>query len=323
MPTSSRCRSRCKRCRTARRPPPPDTKALDALRQSVHKLEGEMAAMAKLPAGDAGMAERLAAADGAMKSLGIALAALNRRGDDIAATAAQARQSADAAVKAVAELQASMKASGPAGASGADIAALDKRIAALENAIQAARADIAKISAKSSGNDSAARLALSAEVLRDAVLVGAPFADELAAVKQLGGDDKALTPLAPFAATGVPAAQTLAQELRALLPAMLKVSGAQAPQGGFLERLQANAGKLVRIRPVNTPPGDDPSAVLARIEIDAAKADIAGALSDLGKLAAATRAPAQAWIEKAKARQAALAAARQYAADTARALGSK
>ena len=303
--------------------PAPDAKALDALRQSVRKLEGEMAAMAKLPAGDAGMAERLAAADGAMKSLGIALAALNRRGDDIAATAAQARQSADAAVKAVAELQASIKASGPAGASGADIAALDKRIAALESAIQAARADIAKISTKSSGNDSAARLALSAEVLRDAVLVGAPFADELAAVKQLGGDDKALTPLAPFAATGVPAAQTLAQELRVLLPAMLKISGAQAPQGGFLERLQANAGKLVRIRPVNAPPGDDPSAVLARIEIDAAKADIAGALSDLGKLAAATRAPAQAWIEKAKARQAALAAARQYAADTARALGSK
>src|SRR5450759_617173 len=99
--------------------------------------------------------------------------------------------------------------------------------------------------------------------------------------------------------------------------------GAQAPESGFLERLQANADRLVRIRPVDAPPGDDASAVLARIEIDAAKADIAAALADLGKLADATRAPAQAWIAKAQARQAALAAARQYAADTARALGPR
>ena len=130
-------------------------------------------------------------------------------------------------------------------------------------------------------------------------------------------------PLAPFAAPGVPTPAVLAQELRALLPAMLNISGAQAPEGGFLERLQANAGKLVRVRPVDAPPGDDASAVLARIEIDAAKADIAAALADLGKLADATRAPAQAWFAKAQARQAALAAARQYAADTARALGPR
>ena len=62
-----------------------------------------------------------------------------------------------------------------------------------------------------------------------------------------------------------------------------------------------------------------PSAVLARIEIDAAKADIAAALADLGKLPEATRAPAQAWIAKANARQAALAAARAISPPTRRA----
>jgi CBS-domain-containing membrane protein len=70
---------------------------------------------------------------------------------------------------------------------------------------------------------------------------------------------------------------------------------------------------------VDAPLGDDPAAVLARIEVEAA--DIDSALADLGKLADATRAPAQAWIAKAQARQAALTAARQFAADTARALG--
>ena len=71
---------------------------------------------------------------------------------------------------------------------------------------------------------------------------------------------------------------------------MLKMSGAQAPQGGFLEKLEANAGRLVRIRPVEAPAGDDASAVLARVEIDAAKADIAAALADIGKLPEAARA---------------------------------
>jgi hypothetical protein len=296
-----------------------DTKAIDTLTQRVSKIEDTIS---KLPAGDAGVAERLAAADSAMKSLGIALTALNRRSDDTAATASQARERADAAVKAVTDLRASVQdaaKNSSAGISPAELDALQKRMAALEQSAKAARDDIAKASSA----DIAARLALSAAGLRDAVASGAPFAAELAQAKSLGADDKILAPLAPFAATGVPTPAVLAQELRALLPAMLKISGAQAPEGGFLERLQANAGKLVRVRPVDAPPGDDPSAVLARLEIDAAKADFAAALADFGKLADATRAPAQSWIAKAQARQAALAAARQYAADTARALGTR
>ncbi len=46
-----------------------------------------------------------------------------------------------------------------------------------------------------------------------------------------------------------------------------------------------------------------------------------GALADLDKLPPPARAPAQSWIAKAKARQQALAAARNFAASTARALG--
>jgi hypothetical protein len=298
---------------------PADTKAMDALIQRVSKIEETIK---KLSASDASIAEWLTAADNAMKSLGIALAALNRRSDEIAANANQVRERAEAAVKAVAELRASMQdvvKNSPAGISPAEPDALQKRVAALEQSAKAARDDLAKASSA----DITARTALSAAGLRDAVASGTPFAAELAQAKSLGADDKILAPLAPFAASGVPTESGLAQELRALLPAMRKISGAQAPEGGFLERLQANAGKLVRIRPVDAAPGDDPSAVLARLEVNMVKADIAGALADLGKLAEATRAPAQAWIAKAQARQAALAAARQYAAGTVRALGPR
>jgi hypothetical protein len=293
-----------------------DSTAIGALNERVGKIEQTIA---KLPKADAGMADRFAATENAMKSLGIALAALNHRADDIAGTVSQARERADAASKAVAELQASVQSNAKnnaAGPSPAELDALQKRIAELEQSAKSARDDIAKTATA----DTAARLALSAAALRDAVASGAPFAAELAQAKALGATDIVLAPLVPFAESGVPSAQSLAQELRSLLPAMLKSSGTQAPSG-FLERLEANAGRLVRIRPVDAPPGNDASSVLARIEIDAAKADIPAALADLGKLNDATRAPAQAWIAKARTRQAALAEARRYAADMARALG--
>jgi len=296
-----------------------DSKSIDALGQRIGKIED---ALARLPAGEANVGERLAAADNAMKALGVALAALNKRSDDIAVAATQARERAEVAEKAVTDLRASVQdaaKSATPGISPVEREALQKRMAALEQSAKSARDDIAKTAA----TDTAVRLALSAAALRSAAASGAPFAAELAQVQSLGGDDKALAPLTPFAATGVPTRAALAEALRALVPAMLKASGAPAPAGGFLERLKANAGGLVRIRPVDAPVGDDAAALLARIEIAAAKADIAGALADLGKLNDATRAPAQDWINQARASQAALAAARQFAADTARSLGAR
>ena len=300
-----------------------DSKVIDALTQRVAKLEESLAKLpASDPAKDSALAERITAADNAMKSLGVALAALNRRSDDIAANAAQARDRAEAAEKAAADLRATLQdvsKAASAGASTADLAPLQQRIAALEQSAQTASAEIAKASA----SDAAARLALSTATLRDAVLRGALFAGELAQAKSLGADDKTLAPLTPFAATGVPAEKTLADELRALLPGMIKAAGAPPASAGFLERLQANASQLVRIRPVDAPPGDDAVAVLSRLDVDAARADIAAALANLGKLSEAQRAPAQSWIAKANSRQSALAAARQTAADAAHALGSR
>ena len=294
-------------------------KQVEAIGQRVAAVE---TSLARRPAGDAGVADKLTAADGAMKSLGVALAALNRRSDETAANAANAQKAADAASKAVVELQAAMKdvaTSSQASAPRADIEALEKRMAALETSVKSQRDTIAR----NSGNDTAARLVLSAVMLRDAVVDGAPFAAELATAKSLGGDDKALAALAPFAATGVPDKKTLARELTALMPGMLKVSEAKAPAGGFLEKLEANASRLVKVRPLNAPQGDDVSTVLARIEVDTANADIDGALADLAKLPEKVRMPAGVWIERAKARQAAAGAARQFATDAVRSLAAK
>ena len=303
--------------------PAADNKAVDALRQRLSKIESDIA---KVPPGDAAVAERMTAADNAMKSLGVALAALTKRSDAIAAKANQAEQSAAAAEKAVSELHDSVTNAASQASSAIDpaqLAEVQKRIAVLEQSVTAVREQIAKEIAKTAAIDSTARLALSAATLRDVVIGGAPYKTELAQAKSLGADAKALAPLEAFAASGVPSKAALARQLTVVIPAMLKASGTQKAPSGFLERLQANAGSLVQIGPINASAGDAPADVLARIEVAAAHADIDGVLADIGKLPEAARAPAQAWIAKAKARQQALAAARAFAADAAGKLGKR
>ena len=284
---------------------------LDVLAQRIAKVE---AALAKIPANDPSVSERLSAVDNAMKSLGIALTALNKHSEEATAGAADARVRADAAEKSVAQLRSSLQdlsRNTSAGQSSADVNALQKRIAVLEQ------------TTKSTPVDVGARLAQTVTALRDAVVSGVPFVAELDAARSLGVDENTLKLLAPFAAHGMPTAAALGRELSALLPALSKAAGSQGSGGSFLERIEANASKLVRIRPVGAPAGNDASTVLARIEVEAAHADIDGALTDLAKLDAAIRAPAQSWIDKARARQAGLTAARQLVGDATRALGRR
>lgn len=300
--------------------PQADTRTLDAVTQRVTKIEDSLKSTSGST--DANVAERLTAAENAMKSLGVALTALNQRSDDASANATRAREQADAAEKAVTQLRGSVQdvaRDASSAVTPAQIDALTQRLTSLEQAAKTAHADIDKAVA----SEKATRLALVASALRAAVVTGAPFVSELSQAKSLGAPERYLASLSPFASSGVPSAAALAQELRGHLPQMVKLAGAQAPSGGFLERLQANASKLVKITPIDAPPGDDVSAVLARLEIAAAHADIAGALAHLGNLPDAVRAPAQGFIDKAKARETALAAARDLAADTMRTLGSR
>jgi hypothetical protein len=298
--------------------PAPDTQAVDALRQRLAKIEQDIAA---LPPGDKTVADRLTAADGAMKSLGIALAALNKRNDDAAANAKEANDRAAAAEKAVADLRDSVQSAKQQASAAVDagqMAAVQQRLAALEQSAKDARAQIAA----NVTTDKVARLALSAAALRDVVERGVPYQAELDQAKALGADDAALAPLASLAVSGVPTQQALARALNDLIPALIKAAGVEDAPSGFLDRLQANASRLVRIQPVDAPPGDKPADVLARVEIAAAHDDIDGALADIGKLPDKARQLAADWITLAVQRRNALAAARSFASDAARGLVS-
>ena len=163
-----------------------------------------------------------------------------------------------------------------------DLDALANRVAALESAVKALSENAAHPA--EGANDQAARLTIAAEALRAAVERGAPYQAELAAVQSLGVTQDATAPLQPFAANGVPTAAALAHELAALTPDLRRASETSSGGSTFLERLEAHAQHLVSITPVDAPAGNEPSAVIARIEVDAAHADIAAALTDIAAL---------------------------------------
>jgi hypothetical protein len=252
------------------------------------------------------LTERVAAAEAAAKSLAERVTA--RGGNDaavndrLAATDARLRTLADR------------------------VSEIDRRIGEATDAARAAERQAAIAGAQATHaraeSDREVRLALVTASLRDAVARGEPFASELAAAKPLAADPARLAALDPFATSGVPSAAALSNELASLVPA-LAARAAPAHDGGVLERLQASAERLVRIRRVDEPAGDDPVATVARIEADAAHQNVDAALADLAKLPADMRAPAQDWIARAEKRRAALAAADRLARDAAAGLGRK
>lgn len=293
-----------------------DSKALDDLSQRLGKLETALTQV-KPGAADPALLARLEAVENALKALGVTLTALNRRVDEAITSAADAGKRADAAAKAATDAQAPPAPS----VDRTDVDALNKRIADLERATKAIEGAATK---PTTAADPAVRLALTIGALRSAALRGEPFAPLLDTVKALGTEPQQLAPLEPFAKSGIPTEGQLTNELNALVPALLKSTDAHAPRdGSFLERLQANASHLVRVRPVDAPQGDDAGAIIARIEVAATRRDVAAARAELNKLAPAARAPADAWMKKVDARQAALDVSNKLSADVVRSLGNR
>jgi hypothetical protein len=211
------------------------------------------------------------------------------------------------------------------GAPASDLSGINEQIAKIENAVRAQAAEIALQASKIANarpadakpaDDLALRRVVAAALLDVLVRTGDPYLAALSAAKSLAPNADALKPLEPFAATGVPNAGKLSGELLTLVPKLSPV----APQdnattgSGIVERLQAGAAKLVRIERTDTS-GSDRGAVVARATAAALRNDFNEARRELKTLAPADRAAAQSWLDKVDARDAALAASRQFAAD--------
>jgi hypothetical protein len=212
-----------------------------------------------------------------------------------------------------------------AAAAPVDLSTINERLAKLEQTARSQSADIAtenaKIADAKPADDVALRRVVAAALLDVAVRHGDPYAATLATAKAFASDPEALKPLEKFADTGVPNPPAMTRELVTLVPKLSPpATDAPATTGsGIVDRLQAGAAKLVRIERTDTT-GTDRAAVVGRITAAGLRNDFAEARKELGALSPADRAPAQAWLDKADARDAALAASRRFADDAMAAL---
>jgi hypothetical protein len=274
-----------------------DIDALAARVASVESKTSKPAASAPDPAA----AARIAALEQSLASL---------RGD-LAASRSQSE-------KLAADLD-SVKSVPRESAAPVDLSGINDRLAEIERTTHAQSSEIAQETAKPA-DDVPLRRIVAAALLDVLVRSGDPYPAALSAAKSLAPDPDALKPLDGFAASGVPSAAVLSRELLTLVPKLQPPMSENAGTGtGIVERLQAGAAKLVRIERTDAV-GNDRGNVVARITAAALRNDSSEARRELNTLSPADRAAAQGWLDKADARDAALAASRQFAAETMTAL---
>jgi len=212
-----------------------------------------------------------------------------------------------------------------------DLTAFAERIARIEGQMRAQNAEIAqqgnKIADTQSADAKAAgdmpwRRVLAATLLDVLVRVGEPYPAALSAARSLSPNPDALKPLEAFADKGVPGPAKLSADLLAVVPKLVPAppSVATTTGTGIVDRLQAGAARLVKIERTDTA-GTDRGAVVGRITALALRNDFKEARRELNTLSPEERAAAQDWINRADARDAALAASRQFAADAMAELG--
>ena len=287
--------------------PPTDAAAIDGLAARLASVESKTNAPPPSPMPDAAAAARIEQLEKSSASLRTELAAARARSEELAAV--------------VNDIKSAPRESTPP----PDLSAIDERLSQLERTTHAQGSEIAKDQQEKQNarpaDDMPLRRVVAASLLDISVRQGDPYVAALAAAKSLTGDADALKPLDEFAASGLPTPAVLCRELLTLVPKLSPPApeSSAADQGSIVDRLQAGASRLVRIERTDAV-GNDRGAVVARVTAAALRNDVAEARRELNTLPSADRAAAQAWIDKVDARDAALAASRQFAADAITAL---
>ncbi|MGQ0685229.1 COG4223 family protein [Bradyrhizobium sp.] len=285
--------------------------AIDDLTARIGGLESK----ASKPTADPAAAARIDGVEKAVTALRSELAA--------------ARAQADKLASAVNEIRAQPRDGSAPAAASVDLSPINERIAQIERAAKAQESEIAAIKSAEAkpanekpADDATLRRVVAASLLDVAVRHGDGFAAQLSAAKPLAPSADALKPLEAFAASGVPSAPALCRELVAIVPKLApSAPEAETTGSGIVDRLQAGAAKLVRVQRADAT-GTDRASVVARVTTAALRNDLNEARRELNLLAPADRAAAQAWLDRADSRDAALAASRKFASDAMAALAT-
>ncbi|MBV8592768.1 MAG: hypothetical protein JOZ27_00540 [Caulobacteraceae bacterium] len=199
-----------------------------------------------------------------------------------------------------------------------DLAPVEARIGKIEQALDAEKsAQKTETRAAAEAVQAANRteaIGVVASDLRDKLVAGEPFPQDLAALQSLGVDAAKLAPLKAVVG-GAPTGPSLASAFAALAPAVL-AEAAPKPGGSVADRFLAHLRGLVVVHELNETAGNDPDALATQVEALSRRGDLAGALAAFGKLPEPARKVAANWAAdagRAAAAQAALQSIRDEA----------
>jgi hypothetical protein len=273
---------------------------LDALRGQADQQAQTLASLESLPSTLAALTDQVAGLQAALDGAGDQLAGLETRLNELEKQPLAQSVSPEA------------------------IAAYERELEELRNAITAQKADVAaqqqdmkdilaaaqatEASAEAKAELAASRAALSE--LTTKLQAGQPYDGALAVLMGNGVDVPQA--VAAAATDGVPGLTTLVADFPPVARAALKEArnlpapeGEEAPKKGFGAFLQDSLGA----RSVTPREGDDADAVLSRVEAAVKSADLETALSEINALPDPVKAVMQGWIANAELRRDALAGA--------------
>ena len=197
------------------------------------------------------------------------------------------------------------------------IAAFERELKALQDAMAAQRAEVEKIAAEAAQKEQSAEMTAqealtraAASRIRAALDAGTGFAD---AAETLTGAGVALPPiLAQSAETGIATRAELIDSFPEAARAALAVARKDDTAGGIGSFLKTQFGA----RSLEPRDGDDADAVLSRAEAAVREGRLADALAEIDALPEPARAEMSDWLARANQRREALAAAETLAAET-------
>jgi hypothetical protein len=194
-------------------------------------------------------------------------------------------------------------------------AGLDQQIGSVDQKVAALAKQVAE--GGSDATRAGTRVVL-ADRLDEALRDGAPYAEELAALRRLAPDDGKFAPLEPFAERGAPTAASLAQSFKPIGERMIRDT--RQGSDGWTDRLARMAERIVTVRSVGDPNATDVPSLVARIEAALNRNAVKEAVAAFDALPEPARRIAGDWAQTLKQRAAAEAAARTVSAEAVAAL---
>ena len=236
----------------------------------------------------AALSARIDTTNGGIETLAARVGALEDRPTATLELGAEATQAQGAA--AIAEAEAAAQ------------AAMAEAEAAATAAKAEADAAIAAAQAEAAAALTRAEATAALGLLQAAIANGTPYAEPLAQIAAVTTPAEVLTRLAE---TGIPTQEALQQAFPALARAALPIALQETAGEGMSDRLGAFVMGQIGGRSVAPREGDDPDAVLSRVEAAVRTGDLATVLSEIAALPEGARAVLAPWVADVEARAAA------------------